>query len=190
MVKCYSPHYSGMSGTAGKSGVHMVRRGVWIMREYLIPHNPQTVQQVIVRDDFAAAVTAWHTFDATQKACYDYYAAGMLASGYNIYVGAYRLAADAGAKTALEPTAFTTTVQEADSPSDLIENAIVTIYETGSSVVRFRGYTDASGEVTGALRADGSKTYDIKAEATGYTDEWLYGKTPTDATVTMYMEAS
>ena len=190
MVKCYSPHYSGMSGTAGKSGVHMVRRGVWIMREYLIPHNPKTVHQTTVRNDFAAGVTAWHAFSAVDKNCYGYFAAGMLASGYNIYIGQYRKA-EAADKAALAPTDVAFEVWAAGDPTTDIEDAIVTCYETGSSVVRYRGYTDADGEVAFALRADNSRTYDRKTEKDGYVTDWVYGQTPTEldgANVTLTAE--
>jgi len=168
-----------MSGTAGKSGVHMVRRGVWIMREYLIPHNPKTVHQTTVRNDFAAGVDAWHAFEAVDKNCWGYYAAGMLASGYNIYIGEYRKAAPAD-KAALAPVDVAFEVWIDESPTEDAEDAIVTVYETGSSVVRFRGYTDADGEIAFALRSDGSKTYDRKVELAGYDDDWVYGQTPAE----------
>lgn len=157
----------------------MVRRGVWIMREYLIPHNPQTVHQTLVRDDFAAGVVAWHAFEAVDKNCYGYYAAGMLASGYNIFIGQYRQAA-ADDKAALAPTDVAFNVWEWGAPTKASVDAIVTIFETGSSVVRFRGYTDEDGEIAFALRADNSRTYDRKVEKDGWVTDWIYGKTPSE----------
>jgi len=160
------------------------------MREYLVPHNPKTVHQTTVRNDFAAGVTAWHTFDAVYKDCYGYFAAGMLASGYNMYIGEYRKAATED-KAALTPTDVGFNVGMEGEATDVLEDAIVTCYETGSSVQRFRGYTDADGDIAFALRADGSRTYDRKVEKDGYTDDWVYGQTPTElnaADVTMVAE--
>ena len=183
MVKVYSPHYSGMSGQIGKSAVHMVRKGVWIMREWLKPANPNTANQQAVRNDFAAGVDRWHTFNALQKACYGYYAKGTLASGFNVFIGAWRLAPDAASKDALTPTEFTTTVtSDGTTP---IEGAKVVFKDTGSTVVRYDGLTDANGQAKGALRADGNKKYDLYITADGYEPYFEAGLTPAEATKTV-----
>ena len=84
-----------------------------------------------------------------------YYAKGTLASGFNVFIGAWRLAPDATAKDALTPTEFTTTVtSDGTTP---IEGAKVVFKDTGSTVVRCDGVTDVNGEAKGALRADGGK---------------------------------
>jgi len=187
MVKVYSPHYSGMSGQIGKSGVHMVRKGVWIMREWLKPANPNTADQQAVRSDFASAVDKWHTFNAAKKQCWGYYAKGSLASGFNVFIGAWREAPDSAAKNALEPTEFTTTVtSDGTTP---IEGAKVVYKDIGSSVVRFEGKSDVNGEASGALRADGNKTYDLYITADGYEPYFESGLTPSQATKTVTLTA-
>ena len=185
MVKVYSPHYSGMSGQIGKSGVHMVRKGVWIMREWLKPANPNTAEQQSVRSDFAGAVDTWHTFNAAKKSAYGYYGSG-LASGFNVYIGEYRKAADSTAKAALEPTEFTTTVTSDGSTP--IEGATVVYKSTGSTVERYKGTTDSNGEAKGALRADGRKSYDLYVTADGYEPYFESGLSPAQATKTITMK--
>jgi len=187
MVKVYSPHYSGMSGQIGKSAVHMVRKGVWIMREWLKPTNPQTPDQQSVRNDFAAGVDRWHTFNAKQKTCYGYYAKGSLASGFNVFMGEWRLAADQTAKDALTPTEFTTTVtSDGTTP---VEGATVVYKDVGATVERYKGKSDANGEASGALRADGSKTYDLYITADGYEPYFESGLSPAQATKTVTLTA-
>jgi len=188
MVKVYSPHYSGMSGQIGKSGVHMVRKGVWIMREWLKPANPNTTAQQEVRTDFAEAVSKWHTFNAAKKAAYGYYATSGLASGFNVFIGEYRKAADATAKNALEPTEFTVTVtSDGTTP---VEGATVKFTDTGSTVERYKGESDSNGEASGALRADGNKAYDLYITADGYEPYVETGLTPAEATKTVTLTAS
>lgn len=187
MVKVYSPHYSGMSGQIGKSAVHMVRKGVWVMREWLKPANPNTPDQQTVRNDFAAGVDRWHTFNASQKACYGYYAKGGLASGFNVFMGAWRLAPDQTAKDALTPTEFTTTVtSDGTTP---VEGAVVIYKDVGATVERYKGKSDANGEASGALRADGSKTYDLYITADGYEPYFESGLSPAQATKTVTLTA-
>ncbi|MDD3492841.1 MAG: carboxypeptidase-like regulatory domain-containing protein [Candidatus Thermoplasmatota archaeon] len=187
MVKVYSPHYSGMSGQIGKSGVHMVRKGVWIMREWLKPTNPNTPDQQNVRSDFANAVSNWHGFNAAKKDAYGYYATSGLASGFNVYVGEYRKAPDQAAKDALEPTEFTTTVtSDGTTP---VEGAKVTYKAAGSDVVRYQGTSDTNGEAAGALRADNGKTYDLYVEADGYETYYESGLAPADATTDVTLTA-
>ena len=126
----------------------------------------------------------WHTFNAAKKSAYGYYGSG-LASGFNVYIGEYRKAADSTAKAALEPTEFTTTVTSDESTP--IEGATVAYRLTGSTVERYKGTTDSNGEASGALRADGGKSYDLYVTVDGYETYFEEGLAPAPATKTITM---
>ncbi|RLF44827.1 MAG: hypothetical protein DRN17_03770, partial [Thermoplasmata archaeon] len=111
-----------------------------------------------------------------------------LASGFNVFIGEYRKAADATAKNALEPTEFTVTVTSDGSTP--VEGATVKFTDTGSTVERYKGESDSNGEASGALRADGNKTYDLYITADGYEPYVETGVTPAEATKTVTLTAS
>jgi len=170
-----------VSSAYGKEG------SIWIMREWLKPSNPNTANQQSVRNDFAAGVDRWHTFNALQKACYGYYAKGSLASGFNVFIGAWRLASDAASKDVLTLTEFTTTVTSDGSTT--IEGATVVYKSTGSTVERYKGTTDSNGEASGVLRADGGKSYDLYITADGYEPYFESGLSAAQATKTVTLTA-
>ncbi|MCD6441112.1 MAG: hypothetical protein J7L86_04935 [Candidatus Marinimicrobia bacterium] len=60
---------------------------------------------------------------------------------------------------------------------------------TDSTVERYKGTTDSNGEVKGALRADGGKSYDLYVTADGYETYFEEGLTPAQATKTITMTA-
>ena len=110
-----------------------------------------------------------------------------LASVFNVYIGEYRKAVDSTAKAALEPTEFTTTVTSDGSTP--IEGATVVYKSTDSTVERYKGTTDSNGEVKGALRANGGKSYDLYVTADGYETYFEEGLTPAQATKTVTLTA-
>jgi len=57
-------------------------------------------------------------------------------------------------------------------------------------VERYKGESDSNGEASGALRADGNKTYDLYITADGYEPYTETGLTPSDATKTVTLTAS
>ena len=110
-----------------------------------------------------------------------------LASVFNVYIGEYRKAADSTAKAALEPTEFTTTVtSDGSTPT---EGATVVYKDVGATVERYKGKSDANGEASGALRADGSKTYDLYITADGYEPYFESGLSAAQATKTVTLTA-
>ncbi|GAI17681.1 unnamed protein product, partial [marine sediment metagenome] len=79
------------SGQAGKAGVFAKWKGRQYRRKYVIPANPKTTMQQVVRDHFSAAIVLWHTWSSLQKRAYSYLATGLVLSGFNLEVRRYQL---------------------------------------------------------------------------------------------------
>ena len=76
----------------GKAIVFSVWKGKQYVRAYVIPHNPESADQVVIRDQFADAVKGWGVLDATQKGTWDEYVdywGKSAMSGFNLYVSEY-----------------------------------------------------------------------------------------------------
>jgi hypothetical protein len=92
MAKLTGPLFSlTASGSLASTLVYNSWRGQARVRELVIPHNPQTVDQTTVRGQFTMAVTRWQGFDAATKLLWDnaVIAAGLLMSGFNYHQGKY-----------------------------------------------------------------------------------------------------
>lgn len=79
-------------GTLGATLVYMRRSGADIVRIWVKPENPNTVNQQTIRSFFSNAVTAWQAESAQTKAAWDAYATEMgvpATYGFNYYVGSY-----------------------------------------------------------------------------------------------------
>ena len=94
MAKVTSPLFSFEArGQLGKSLVYSVWKGIKYVRQYVIPSNPDTVEQQTIRGYFSTAVTAYQAENAGTKTAWDTYAVSLAdpQSGFNAYVGKYVL---------------------------------------------------------------------------------------------------
>jgi hypothetical protein len=95
MSKVFGPLMSlDASGQIGKAMVFSKWKGINYVRRYLKPANPQTDDQVAVRDLIRDASQAWATgatvgaveIDSAYKLAYDTVALGQPLSGFNIFI--------------------------------------------------------------------------------------------------------
>jgi len=75
----------------GKVGnvVFYVNRGTQCVRTYVIPRNPDTESQRMIRRMFAEAVRSWQSMDSEQQYVYTRKARHTNMSGYNLYISGY-----------------------------------------------------------------------------------------------------
>jgi hypothetical protein len=92
MAKVTSPLFSfSASGQVGKAIVYSSWKGINYVRRYVIPANPDTAAQQVIRGYFTDAVSAWHAETSTVRTAWTDYAKthGLQESGFNLYVGVY-----------------------------------------------------------------------------------------------------
>lgn len=77
-----------ISGRLG-SVVFYTRRGKLCVRSYVIPRNPDTEAQRVVRRSFAGAVLSWQSMTDEERYTYKRKARFMNMSGYNLYISLY-----------------------------------------------------------------------------------------------------
>ncbi len=77
-----------ISGRLGNV-VFYTRRGKLCVRTYVIPRNPDTEAQRIVRRSFAEAVISWQSMTAEEQYIYKRKARHINMSGYNLYISKY-----------------------------------------------------------------------------------------------------
>ncbi|GAI48459.1 unnamed protein product, partial [marine sediment metagenome] len=93
MVKIINIFGDVYSGQAGKAGVFAKWKGRQYRRKYVIPANPKTTMQKVVRGYFSNAIATWHTYHSIQRLVYSYLATGLVMSGMNLLVKRWQLAA-------------------------------------------------------------------------------------------------
>lgn len=93
MVKITNIFGDQYSGQAGKAGVFAKWKGRQYRRAYVIPANPKTTMQQIIRSYFTNAVDAWHGYGGLQRLVYSYLATGLVMSGFNLLVRRWMKAA-------------------------------------------------------------------------------------------------
>jgi len=80
-------------GTIGKALTASYWRGVHYLRARVIPNNPQSTCQTVIRKVITRATQGWKNnesgIDATQQAQWDSYAQGSAESGINRYLRAF-----------------------------------------------------------------------------------------------------
>ncbi|MCR4434173.1 MAG: hypothetical protein NUV70_09035 [Caldiserica bacterium] len=92
MAKVYAPLMSiDASGTYANQLVYAKWKGIRYVRNHVIPMNPRTAEQMVIRNAFSAAVSQWHLEDQTTRSAWE---AAALASGkpmsaFNLYVGRF-----------------------------------------------------------------------------------------------------
>jgi len=92
MAKVHAPLMSiDASGTFADHLVFAKWKGIRYVRNYVIPQNPRTADQVTIRNAFTAAVAQWHTELQTTKDAWEdaALAVGRPMSAFNLYVGRF-----------------------------------------------------------------------------------------------------
>ena len=92
MAKVIGPlHSDSASGQFAKTIVFGVWKGIKYARSYVLPENPNTSAQQVIRDYFATSVDAWQTANQTIKDDWNEYVAtnGLAMSGFNFFLGKY-----------------------------------------------------------------------------------------------------
>jgi len=77
------------SGAFADTMVYAKWKGINYSRQYAIPGNPRTANQLQIRDYFTTAVAAWQAEDQATKDAWNQAASGKPLSGFNLYVGEY-----------------------------------------------------------------------------------------------------
>lgn len=90
MVKVTNIFGDEYSGQAGKAGVFAKWKGRQYRRKYVVPSNPNTAQQQVIRTSFTNAVDLWHTFLSYMRQAYGYMATGLTMSGFNLHVSRWQ----------------------------------------------------------------------------------------------------
>ena len=90
MVKVTNMFGDEYSGKVGNAGVFAKWKGRQYRRKYVVPSNPNTVQQQTVRGSFTNAVDLWHDFLSLQRSAYGYMATGLTMSGFNLLVSRWQ----------------------------------------------------------------------------------------------------
>jgi len=93
MVKIINIFGDQYSGQAGKAGVFAKWKGRQYRRAYVIPANPKSPMQQIIRGYFTNVIAAWHTYHSIQRLVYSYLATGQVLSGMNLLVSRWMKAA-------------------------------------------------------------------------------------------------
>lgn len=103
MVKIINIFGDVYSGQAGKAGVFAKWKGRQYRRKYVIPSNPKTTMQQLIRGYFTNAIAAWHTYHSIQRLVYSYLATGLVMSGMNLLVSRWQKKAVALLTLPLDP---------------------------------------------------------------------------------------
>ncbi len=85
----FSPMLVSLSGKVADA-VFARWKGRNYIRSRVVPANPKSAAQLVVRDSLARAVSLWQSLYATLKTAMDVYASGYRMSGYNWMVGQNR----------------------------------------------------------------------------------------------------
>ncbi|TDA65753.1 MAG: hypothetical protein D9V47_12440 [Clostridia bacterium] len=90
MAKVTAPLFSlDASGGFGETIVYAKWKGIRYARQYVIPANPRTAQQLTQRSYFLQGVNAWHGEDAATREQWNSAAQGRAISGFNLYMQRY-----------------------------------------------------------------------------------------------------
>lgn len=104
MVKIRNIFGDVYSGQAGKAGVFATWKGRQYRRSYVIPANPNTTKQQSVRTNLANSIVKWHLYCSTIRQAYAYMAAGLVMSGFNLFVRRWQNAMPTSEASMVKPT--------------------------------------------------------------------------------------
>ena len=96
MKLTFSPLIAGMRGRAADA-VASSWKGIAYVRKYVIPANPNTAAQQLVRNSFASMIPLWRSLNALMKAWLDTYGIDYQMSGMNVFVSKCRALEQAAA---------------------------------------------------------------------------------------------
>lgn len=123
MVKITNIFGDRYSGQAGHAGVFATWKGRQYRRSYVIPSNPDTPKQGTVRDNLKAAVLRWHQYITVQRKAYSYMAAGLVMSGFNLFVSRWQKAMPTSAASMLAPPLGIKCIGHTETPRTLANPA-------------------------------------------------------------------
>jgi len=118
MVKIINIFGDVYSGQAGKAGVFAKWKGRQYRRKYVIPANPKSTMQQLIRGYFTNAIAAWHTYHSVQRLVYSYLATGQVMSGMNLLVSRWQKAATKLLTLPLDPKEGIKQIASATSQKD------------------------------------------------------------------------
>ena len=87
-VATLNPVLSQINGRIGDV-VFYRRQDKQCIRTYVVPNNPDTIAQRIIRENFAEAVKSWQSLTKDEKYRFIRKARNMNMSGYNLYISQY-----------------------------------------------------------------------------------------------------
>jgi len=90
MVKYQNVFGDEYSGTVAKTGVFGKWKGRKYRRKWVKPANPRTPMQQAIRSSFSNAVSKYQSFNQHQKEAYNYLSAGLVMSGYNLFISRWQ----------------------------------------------------------------------------------------------------
>lgn len=152
MAKVTGPLFSvDARGKIGDSLVFMGWRGLKTVRSYTVPANPQTEEQMRVRNNFTMAVAMWSQLSGADQTAWRNLAAGQAYSGFNDFVGRVKTQLDAN-----EIWALIRNVEVSDITADSATISMVADYD-GTYVVRY-GTTSGSYPNSELMSLDGEFT--------------------------------
>jgi len=91
----WSPLVASASGTTADA-VAASWKGIQYVRKHVIPHNPKSAAQTLVREALARCVTLWRSLHTDVKAWLDTYGVDYRLSGFNVFMSKSRTLEQAG----------------------------------------------------------------------------------------------
>lgn len=91
----WSPLVASASGTTADA-VAASWKGIQYIRKHVIPHNPQTAAQTLVRESLARCVTLWRSLSGPFKDWLNTYGVDYRMSGFNVFMSKCRALEQAG----------------------------------------------------------------------------------------------
>lgn len=85
----WSPLVGSASGTTADA-VAASWKGIQYIRKHVIPHNPQTDEQMLVRNSLARCVPLWRSLGSEEKAWLNKYGVDYRMSGFNVFMSKCR----------------------------------------------------------------------------------------------------
>ena len=182
MAKATAPLLSiGATGKFANTLVGFVWKGIKVIREYKVPANPQTTDQVTVRTRFSAMVYAWRNYfvDTDLRAAWDRWAllSGKPQSGFNGFMSQASKVAEtdpdasfALSSEALNSQALRWTMGNLDdgTAGDEAGNFEVWLGTSPRSLLKVAEYAIAAGKVDTADLGDADDIVYAKIRKGGY----------------------
>jgi len=161
-------------------------KGRAYIRKHVIPSNPNTAAQQLVRESLARCVTLWRSLSETVKVWLDTYGTGYRMSGYNAFMSKNRAAEQATTALAVVPpeprvlpvAAFAGSVAVAEKITVTWTDPALTGYTKLALILRDQALNTFQGEILTTLAS--AETYDFLSLTTGHIYDvygWLYDST-------------